>query len=104
MSMRGGPGGFGRGFMSEEEKASAPKVTKELVLRVLSYLKPYWKQMALVLIAIIVSSSFNLLPSILTGKIIDEGLIRRDLRALIFYIVLSLAANGLSVVPFLAPL
>ncbi|MBR3167625.1 MAG: ABC transporter ATP-binding protein [Erysipelotrichaceae bacterium] len=93
MSMRGGPGGFGRGFMSEEEKASAPKVTKELVLRVLSYLKPYWKQMVLVLIAIIVSSSFNLLPSILTGKIIDEGLIGRNMDALVRFIILSLAVT-----------
>ncbi|MCR5299813.1 MAG: ABC transporter ATP-binding protein/permease [Erysipelotrichaceae bacterium] len=93
MSMRGGPGGFGRGYMSEEEKASAPKVTKELVLRVLSYLKPYWKQMVLVLIAIIVSSSFNLLPSILTGKIIDEGLIGRNMDALVRFIILSLAVT-----------
>ena len=93
MSMRGGPGGFGRGYMSEEEKASSPKVTKELVVRVLSYLKPYWKQMLIVLLAIIVSSSFNLLPSILTGKIIDEGLIGRNMDALVRFIILSLAVT-----------
>ncbi|MDO5439559.1 MAG: ABC transporter ATP-binding protein [Erysipelotrichaceae bacterium] len=79
--------------MSEEEKAKTPKVTKELVFRVFSYLKPYWKQMLLVLIAIIVSSSFNLLPSILTGKIIDEGLIGRNMDALVRFIVLSLAVT-----------
>ena len=93
MSMRGGPGGFGRGYMSEEEKASSPKVTKELVVRVLSYLKPYWKQMLIVLLAIIVSSSFNLLPSILTGKIIDEGLIGCNMDALVRFIILSLAVT-----------
>ena len=46
----GGPGGrFGRSYLTEEEKASAPKVTPELLKRVFSYLKPYWKQMLLVI-------------------------------------------------------
>ena len=37
-----GPGGpRGRSmFMTEEEKQNSPKVTKELLTRVLSYLKP----------------------------------------------------------------
>ena len=70
MSMRmGGP--MSRGFMTEEEKANRPKVTKELLLRVLSYLKPYWKQMLLVLCAIALSALLALYPSVLTGKIVD---------------------------------
>ena len=84
----GGP--MGRGFLTEEEKQNKPKVTKELLLRVYGYLKPYWKQMLLVLICIVISSFFTLLPSILTGRMIDEGLIGRDLSALIRLIVLSL--------------
>lgn len=95
------PGGMGgpmsRGFMTEEEMASRPKVTKELLLRIFTYLMPYKKQLALVLVCILASSVFTLLPSILTGRIIDEGLIGRNMRALILYIVLSfsvtLAAN-----------
>ena len=83
-------------FMTEEEKAQQPKVTKALVKRVFSYLKPYWKQFALVLVCIALSSVFGLLPSILTGKIIDEGLIGRDLRLLITYIVASLSVTLLS--------
>ena len=79
--------------MTEEEKQSVPKVTKELLVRVFSYLKPYWKQMALVLLAITVSSFFGLLPSVLTGKIIDDGLIARDLDALVKLILLSLAVT-----------
>ncbi|MBR6430919.1 MAG: ABC transporter ATP-binding protein [Oscillospiraceae bacterium] len=87
-------GGHGaRGFMSEEEKASLPKVTKALLLRVFSYLRPYWKQLLLALLCIILSSVFVLMPSILTGKIIDEGLIGRNLRALIFYLALSFAVT-----------
>ena len=82
--------------MTEEEKAAQPKITKELVKRVFSYLKPYWKQFILVLVCIALSSIFGLLPSILTGKIIDEGLIGQNLRLLIIYIVASLTVTLLS--------
>ena len=92
-----GPGGHGGGrggrYLTEEEKAAAPKVTKELILRIFSYLKPYWKQMLLVLAAILVSSIFTLAPSVLTGRIIDEGLIARDMEALIRLILLSLTVT-----------
>ncbi len=91
----GGPQGrgFGRGFLTEEEKANRPKVTVQLVRRVLSYLLPYWKQMLLVIAAIGVSSVFSLAPSVLTGRIIDEGLIGRDFHALITLIGISLAVT-----------
>ncbi len=89
----GGGGRLGRSFLTEEEKASRPKVTGQLIVRVLSYLRPYWKQMLLVLAAIVASSSFSLTPSILTGRIIDDGLIGRDFRALVTLIVLSLAVT-----------
>ena len=88
-----GPGGH---YMTEEEKAAQPKVTKALVKRVFSYLTPYWKQFILVLVCIALSSIFGLLPSILTGKIIDEGLIGQNLRLLITYIVASLSVTLLS--------
>jgi len=51
----GGPGGPGGHYLSEEEKANRPKVTKALVKRVFSYLAPYWKQMVLVLVLITIS-------------------------------------------------
>ena len=86
----GGPGGR---YMTEEEKAALPKVTSDLIKRVFSYLIPYRMQFILVIICIAVSSVFHLLPSILTGKIIDEGLIGQDMRLLILYIVLSLAVT-----------
>jgi ATP-binding cassette subfamily B protein len=87
----GGP--IMRGFATEEEKAAAPKLTKDLLKRVFSYLAPYWKQLLLVLLAIAISSVLNLMPAILTGKIIDEGLIGRDLKLLIIYIVALLLTN-----------
>ncbi|MBR3358329.1 MAG: ABC transporter ATP-binding protein [Solobacterium sp.] len=93
MSMgRGGPRG-NRGFLTEEEKANAPKVTKELLVRIFSYLAPYWKQFVLVLVCIIISSIMSLMPSVLTGRIIDEGLIGRNLDILIKLIILSLAVT-----------
>ena len=80
----GGPGGpFGR-YMTEEEKASQPKVTPALLKRVFSWLVPYMPQLLLALFCIVLSSVCNLLPSLLTGRIIDEGLIGRNLHALIF--------------------
>ena len=89
----GGPGGR---FLTEEEKANQPKVTPALLKRVFSYLKPYSGQLLIVLVCIALSSFLNLMPSILTGKIMDEGLIRRDLKALVFYIVLSLGVTFLA--------
>ncbi len=94
MSMRGGP--MGRGFLTEEEKANRPKVTGSLLKRVFSYLIPYWKQLALILTAIAASSLLALYPSVLTGRIIDEGLIGRSLPALVRLILLSLGVTLLS--------
>ena len=95
------PGGHGMGFgpgsrnfMSEEEKKNLPQVTPELLKRVFSYLTPYWKQLVLTLLCIVFSSIMSLMPSVLTGKIIDEGLIGRDFNKLIMYIVLSLAVTA----------
>ena len=86
-------GGRGGRFLTEEEKANAPKVTLPLLKRIFSYLTPYWKQMAIVLVCILGSSALTLLPSVLTGRIIDEGLIGQDLKKLITLIIISLAVT-----------
>ena len=100
-----GPGGpRGRAsYLTEEEKQNSPKVTRELLARILSYLKPYWKQLALVLGCILVSSVCSLFPSILTGNIIDVltgkpmgGWIGEGIAALIRLILLSLGLHFLS--------
>ena len=82
-----------RGFLTEEEKKNQPKITWPLLKRIFRYLLPYWKQMTLVLLCIVMASVLGLLPSVLTGKIIDEGLIGRDLDVLIRLIVLSLGVT-----------
>ena len=99
--MAGGGGPRGRAsFLTEEEKQNSPKVTKELLQRVFSYLKPYWRQLSLVLACIAVSSVCSLFPSILTGNIIDVltgrdlgGWFGAGLSALIRLILLSLGLN-----------
>lgn len=90
-----------RGYLSREEKANRPKVTWPFFSRVMSYLKPYWKQLVLMLTAIGLSAWLNLLPAILTGRIIDEGLIGQDFNRLLWLIgqsfVVILTANLIGV-------
>ena len=104
MQGRGGRGPGGRNqFLTEEEKQNSPKVTKELLKRVFSYLQPYWKQLALVFACIVVASVCSLFPSILTGNIIDVltgknvgGWFGEGISALVRLILLSLALNFMS--------
>ena len=86
-------GGRGGRFLTEEEKANAPKVTLPLLKRIFSYLTPYWKQMSIVLVCILASSALTLLPSVLTGRIIDEGLIGQDMKKLVTLILISLGVT-----------
>ena len=101
MPPRGGH--LGPGFLTDEEKENKPKVTKELIRRIFSHLAPYKLRLAAVILCLLVSSVLSLLPSVLTGKMIDEGLIGQDMSALIFYIVLSLAVTRLALVSSLIP-
>ncbi len=86
-------GGMRGGYLTEEEKENRPKVTLPLLKRIFSYLMPYWKQMVFVLVCIIISSILSLLPSVLTGMIIDEGLIGRNMQKLIILIIVSLGVT-----------
>ena len=86
-------GGMRGGYLTEEEKENRPKVTLPLLKRIFSYLVPYWKQMVFVLVCIITSSILSLLPSVLTGMIIDEGLIGRNMQKLIILIIVSLGVT-----------
>lgn len=78
-----------RSPLTEEEKQNKPKVTKAFLWRILSYLLPYWPRLALVFVAIILSSLLGLLPPLLSGRIIDDGLLGRDFTLLVQLILLS---------------
>ncbi len=69
-----------------------PKITKKLLLRILSYFNPYWKSMLVMLGAIILSASLGVVTPILTKNIIDIALPSGNMRLLVFFIVLSFAA------------
>ena len=89
----GPPGGK---FLTDEEKANMPKVTKGLLKRILSYLKPYWLQFLFVFLAILVAAVVGLVPSIVTGKIVDQALVGDDLQFLIELLLIALAAMAAS--------
>lgn len=85
-----------RGFLTEEEKKNMPKVTKELLLRILSYMLPYWPQFLLVFAAILLSASVGLLPALITGRIVDQALVGEDLALLIRLLLMAFAALTVS--------
>lgn len=84
-----GPGFRGSRFYHETDEK--PNITKALILRILSYFKPYWRLVAVTFVTIIVTSTLGIVPSYLTKNIIDIALPQRNLRLLVTYIVLSFA-------------
>ena len=88
----GGP----RGFLTEEEKKNMPKVSKALLVRILGYLKPYWLQFIFVFITILLSATVGLLPSIITGRIVDEALVGKNMELLIRLLIMAFAALTVS--------
>ncbi len=95
-----GPGvgrGLGpRGFLTDEEKQNMPKVTWPLIKRILGYLKPYWLQFFLVFAAILLSAVVGLYPSILTGRIVDQALVGKNMSLLIRLLLMAFATLALS--------
>ena len=79
-----------RGFLTEEEKNNLPTVTWALIKRILGYLTPYWTKFVMVFITIIISSVLGLLPSIITGRIVDEALVGESMALLIKLLLAAL--------------
>ena len=80
-----------RGFLTDEEKNNLPTVTWPLIRRILGYLAPYWSRFVLVFITIVLSSVLGLLPSIITGRIVDEALVGESMALLIRLLLAALA-------------
>lgn len=93
-----GPGmGRGmRGFLEEMTNKEKPQVSWPLIKRILSYLKPYVFQFIMVFAAIIAAAIFGLLPSVITGKIVDEALIKQDFELLIKLVLMAFATMCIS--------
>ena len=88
----GGP----RGYLTEAEKQNRPKLTKALLLRILSYLKPYKWQFLLVFVALVVSAILGLFPSIITGKIVDSIISNGQMQLLVKLLVLAFVVLSLA--------
>lgn len=85
-----------RGFLTEEEKDNLPTVSWGLIKRILGYLTPYWSKFILVFVTIILSSILGLLPSIITGKIVDEALVGQNMKLLIQLLLAALVTLSAS--------
>ena len=66
-----------------------PKVNSALIRRILSYLLPYRLQFLLVFVTILVSAVLGLLPSIITGRIVDEALVGKNMALLVRLLILA---------------
>ena len=62
----------------------------------MSYLKPYRLQFVFVFITILLSATVGLLPSIITGRIVDEALVGKNMELLIQLLLAAFAALTVS--------
>ncbi|MCE5189333.1 MAG: ABC transporter ATP-binding protein/permease [Eubacteriales bacterium] len=90
LGMGRGMGGGPRSYLTEEEKQNRPKLSRQLLVRILAYLKPYRLQFVFVLIAILISAVIGLFPSLITGRIVDEALVGKDMKLLVKLLLLAL--------------
>lgn len=77
--MHGG-GGWFQYMRSGDTK---PKVTKELLLRVLTYARPYWNQIAGMLVMILISAGLTLVSPLIFRAMIDTVLPSKNINQLI---------------------
>jgi ATP-binding cassette subfamily B protein len=87
--------GFGRMAMLNPEDKQ-PTLTRELLLRVAAYARPYWKQIAGMLLLILFTSALSLVSPLIFREMIDKVLPSGDIHRLI------LLAAGLFLVPVLS--
>jgi ATP-binding cassette subfamily B protein len=78
-----------------DEKMEKPKITKQMSLRIAKYFIPYWKQMLLALIAIIITSILGVVPPILIKDIVDQALPQKSLKLLIIFVLISVGTTVL---------
>ena len=63
------------------------KVTRELLLRVLAYARPYWGHLAGMLVTILVSSGLSLISPLIFRNLIDKVLPSKDMNGLTLFAV-----------------
>ncbi len=71
-------------FMAMRQGDEKPKVTRELLLRVLNYAKPYWWHIAGMLVTILLGTGLSLLTPLIFRNMIDVVLPAKDTQQLIW--------------------
>jgi ATP-binding cassette subfamily B protein len=64
-----------------------PKVTRELLLRVLAYARPYWNQIGGMLVMILLSTGVSLVSPLIFRSLIDQVLPQKDMGRLVILAV-----------------
>lgn len=88
-------GGFGGKMRFAKEEDKEIKISKEIVLRIFKYFKPFWKQMILAIILLLIVSILGLVPPIMTKNIIDKALPEKSMYLLIMFILACIGATVL---------
>jgi ATP-binding cassette subfamily B protein len=93
-------GGWFAFIRSGDEKA--PKVTRQLLARVLTYAKPYWSHISWMLLTILASSALSVVSPLIFRQLIDNILPSKDLNKLVMFalalLLVPLLNGGISVV------
>ncbi len=83
-------------WMSMRQGDEKPKVTRELLLRVLNYAKPYWWHIAGMLVTILLTTGLSLLTPLIFRNMIDVVIPAKDTGRLIWLGVALLAIPAMT--------
>src|SRR5512140_3348826 len=79
-----------------------PKVTRQLLLRVLAYARPYWGPLFWMLVTILISTALGLVSPLIFRSMIDQVLPSKDLNKLVVYalalLLLPILNGGIGVI------
>jgi ATP-binding cassette subfamily B protein len=75
----------GAWFMAMRSGDEKPKVTRELLLRVLTYARPYWWHIGVMLLTILASAGLSLVTPLIFRQLIDNILPNKDVSKLVMF-------------------
>ncbi len=79
-----------------------PKLTRELLGRVLAYARPYWKGITGMLVMILITTGISLISPLIFRNMIDQVLPQKDLHRLILLalalLILPILSGGIGVI------
>jgi ATP-binding cassette subfamily B protein len=92
----------GSWFMVMRQGDEKPKITKQLLLRVLAYAKPYWGHIGGMLLTILATSALSVVTPLIFRQLIDTILPNKDLSKLTMFaialLLVPLLNGGISVI------